>query len=128
MLLSSCAMTSPDHVSDLLDRLKSALGPDYLLEREIGRGGMATVFPASNTALGRKVAIKVLSEDRAAEINADRFRREIQFTAKLNHPHIVPIYGAGSASDVLYYTMPFVPGESLRDRLQRERRLPADVA
>ena len=113
---------------ELLQRLESALGPDYVLEREIGRGGMATVFLANDTALGRKVAIKVLSDDRASGINVDRFRREIQFTARLNHPHIVPIYGAGNATDVLYYTMPFVPGESLRDRLQRERRLSPDVA
>ncbi len=121
-------MTSPDYVAGLLDRLQSALGPDYVLDREIGRGGMATVFLANDTALGRKVAIKVLSDDRASGINVDRFRREIQFTARLHHPHIVPIYGAGKAADVLYYTMPFVPGESLRDRLQREGRLPADVA
>ena len=113
---------------ELLERLESALGANYVLEREIARGGMATVFLASDSALGRKVAVKVLSADRAYGVNADRFRREIQFTARLHHPHIVPILGAGSANDILYYTMPFVPGESLRDRLQRERRLPVDVA
>ena len=111
-------------MSDLLERLQPALGNSYRLERELGGGGMSRVFIAQETALGRKVVMKVLPPDLAAGVNADRFRREIQLAANLQHPHIVPIFTAGEADGLLYYTMPLIEGESLRHRLTRETELP----
>ncbi len=113
---------------DLLDRLQAALGSTYRLEKELGGGGMSRVFLAEETALGRQVVIKVLPPDYAAMLSADRFRREIQLASRLQHPHIVPLLTAGEAGGTLYYTMPFVEGESLRARLNRKERIAtADV-
>ncbi len=95
-----------------------------MLERELGGGGMSRVFVAHETDLGRKVVIKVLPPDLAAGLSIDRFRREIQLAASLQHPHIVPLLAAGHAGDLLYYTMPLVEGESLRAKLAREGELP----
>jgi eukaryotic-like serine/threonine-protein kinase len=113
---------------DLRDQLQSALGTAYTIERELGGGGMSRVFVATETALGRRVVLKVLAGDAAAGLSADRFRREIQLAAALQHPHIVPLLSAGTAGELLYYTMPFVEGESLRARLHRTGELPVDEA
>ena len=109
---------------DLRDRVQAALGIEYRVERELGGGGMSRVFLAEETRLGRKVVVKVLPPELAAGINAERFHREIQLAASLQHPHIVPLLAAGGVADVFYYTMPFVEGESLRTRLAREGKLP----
>ncbi|HEX6316105.1 MAG TPA: protein kinase, partial [Gemmatimonadaceae bacterium] len=112
------------------ERLAAAFQDRYLLEREIGTGGMATVWLAHDVRHDRKVAIKVMHPELAAAIGAERFLAEIRVTANLQHPHILPLHDSGhvpgtaAASPVLYYVMPFVQGESLRDRLQRERLLP----
>jgi Tol biopolymer transport system component len=95
-----------------------------VIERELGGGGMSRVFLAEETSLGRKVVIKVLPADLAAGLNADRFRREIQLAARLQHPHIVPLLSAGAKGGLLYYTMPFISGENLRARIVRLRELP----
>ena len=105
------------------DTLRGALADRYTLERELGRGGMATVYLAGDLKHGRKVAIKVLHQDIAAQIGPDRFLREIEIAARLQHPHILPLYDSGEAAGYLYYVMPFVEGESLRDRLNREKQL-----
>jgi serine/threonine protein kinase/tetratricopeptide (TPR) repeat protein len=99
-----------------------------VLERELGGGGMSRVFVAQETALGRKVVIKVFPPELAAALSVDRFRREIQLAASLQHPHIVPLLSAGQAGDLLYYSMPLVEGESLRARLAREGELPVPEA
>ncbi|HSR90130.1 MAG TPA: serine/threonine-protein kinase, partial [Gemmatimonadales bacterium] len=113
---------------DLFDRLQTTLGSTYRLEKELGGGGMSRVFVAEETALGRQVVIKVLPPDYAAMLSADRFRREIQLASRLQHPHIVPLLTAGEAGGTLYYTMPFVEGESLRALLNRKERIAtADV-
>lgn len=101
--------------------VQAALGEQYALGRELPRGGMSRVFVATETALRRPVVIKVLAPELAATLSAERFKREITLAARLQHPHIVPLLSAGQAGDHLYYTMPFVDGESLRDRMQRER-------
>ena len=111
-------------MNDLRDRVQAALGAAYRVERELGGGGMSRVFLAEETGLGRRVVVKVLPPELAAGINAERFHREIQLAASLQHPHIVPLLAAGGAGDVFYYTMPFVEGESLRTRLAREKKLP----
>jgi serine/threonine-protein kinase len=112
----------------LRDRLQSALGAAYVLERELGGGGMARVFIATDATLGRQVAVKVLSPETAEGISAERFTREIRLAAALQDPHIVPVLTAGQTADGLpYYTMPFVSGESLRARMTRGR-LPLDEA
>ncbi|HZM27841.1 MAG TPA: protein kinase [Gemmatimonadales bacterium] len=111
-------------MSDLRERLQAALGDVYHLERELGGGGMSRVFVAEEVELKRKIVIKVLPPELAAGINTDRFRREVQLAASLQHPHVVPLFTAGSADQLLYYTMPFVKGESLRERLAREGELP----
>lgn len=108
----------------LLDDLQNALGGSYRLLRELGGGGMSRVYLAEETALGRQVVIKVLPPELAAGINVERFRREIQLAAKLQHPHVVPLLAAGRAGDLLFYTMPFIEGESLRAKLTREGELP----
>ena len=115
-------------MSQLEDRLQESLGTQYRLERELGGGGMSRVFLAEETALGRKVVIKLLPPELAAVLSADRFQREVRLAAALQHPHIVPLLAAGSAGDILYYTMPFVEGESLRARLGREGELPVPEA
>jgi len=104
---------------ELRDQLQSALGTTYVLERELGGGGMSRVFTAVESALGRKVVIKVLPVELGAGVNVDRFNREIMLAANLQHPHIVPVLRAGEIDGVPYYTMPFIDGESLRARLAR---------
>ncbi|MGH7535126.1 MAG: protein kinase domain-containing protein, partial [Gemmatimonadales bacterium] len=115
-------------MAELLARLQDALGDAYRLERELGGGGMSRVFLAEERALGRKVVVKVLPPELGAGLNIDRFRREIQLAANLQHPHIVPLLAAGQADGLLYYTMPLVEGESLRARLVREHELPVGEA
>jgi tetratricopeptide (TPR) repeat protein len=111
-------------MTSLQHELQGALGSTYRIVRELGGGGMSRVYLAEEVALGRQVVVKVLPPDLAAAINVERFRREIQLAAKLQHPHIVPLLSAGQAADVLYFTMPFIEGESLRARLAREGELP----
>jgi TolB-like protein/tetratricopeptide (TPR) repeat protein len=105
--------------ASLRDQLIEALGATYAIERELGGGGMARVFLAEERALGRRVVIKALEPELAGTIDADRFRREIGFAAQLSHPHLVQLLSAGDAGGVPYYTMPYVKGRSLRDRLQQ---------
>ena len=104
--------------------LESGLSGSYVLEREIGRGGMATVYLARDVKHGRPVAIKVLRPALAVTMGPDRFRREITTAARLQHPHILSVHDSGETEGLLWYTMPFVRGESLRDRLKRDGRLP----
>ncbi len=111
-------------MSDILKRLKSALASRYTIERELGAGGMATVYLAQDLKHDRNVAIKLLRPDLGEVIGADRFLREIEIAARLQHPHIVPLYDSGNADGLLYYVMPYVEGDSLRDRLDREGELP----
>jgi TolB-like protein/Tfp pilus assembly protein PilF len=124
-----------------LDRLKAALADRYTIERELGRGGMAIVYLAHDRKLDRDVALKVLRPELAASLGAERFLREIEIAAKLTHPNILPLHDCGTATatestangqrltaNILYYTMPFVAGESLRERLSREKQLPIDEA
>jgi len=115
-------------VSDLLDSLREALADRYAVERELGRGGMATVFLAEDLKHHRSVAIKVLHAEVTATLGAERFLREIEIAARLQHPHILPLYDSGTATGFLYYVMPYVEGESLRDRLQREKQLSLEDA
>ena len=115
-------------MSELQDRLQSHLGSQYRLERELGGGGMSRVFLAEEIALGRKVVIKVLPPDMVSGVNQDRFRREIQLAARLQHPHIVALLAAGAAGDLLWYAMPFIEGESLRVKLARGGELPVAEA
>jgi serine/threonine-protein kinase len=109
---------------NLDEQLQITLGDAYLLERELGGGGMSRVFVALDTALGRRVVVKVLLPELAAGVNVDRFRREILLAAQLQHPHIVPLLSAGEAGTLPYFIMPFVAGESLRARMTREGELP----
>jgi TolB-like protein/Flp pilus assembly protein TadD/tRNA A-37 threonylcarbamoyl transferase component Bud32 len=111
-------------MSDLLTGLRDSLAARYAIEREIGRGGMATVYLARDVRHNRPVAVKVLHPHLAVSLGPDRFLREIQIAARLQHPHIVPLYDSGQAGDHLYYVMPYIEGESLRQRLEREKRLP----
>ncbi|MEO8089708.1 MAG: protein kinase [Gemmatimonadales bacterium] len=111
-------------MADLLDSLRSALEGRYAVERLIGQGGMATVYLARDSRHDRPVAIKVLRPELAASIGADRFLREIRVAAHLQHPNILALYDSGEAAGFLYYVMPFVEGESLRARLDREEQLP----
>ncbi len=110
-------------MSSLQERLQAVLPERYTIERELGRGGMATVFLAQDRKHHRAVALKVLSPDLAAALGTDRFLREIAFAAGLTHPHILPLHDSGEAGGLLYYVMPYVEGESLRGRLIRERQL-----
>src|SRR5688500_9455055 len=106
--------------------LEDALASSYRLERELGRGGMATVFLAHDIRHNRRVAIKVLHPELGQSIGPARFLREIQLAARLTHPHIVPLFDSGEAGGYLYYVMPVVDGETLRDRLLREGQLSID--
>lgn len=114
--------------ADTLTRLKGAIGDRYEVERELGRGGMATVYLAKDIKHDREVAIKVLLPELSASIGGERFEREIRLAAKLQHPHILGLFDSGIADGLLYYVMPFVKGESLRDRIDREGMLPIDDA
>jgi serine/threonine-protein kinase len=109
---------------DVRERLQQALGDAYVIAGEIGRGGMAVVFRALDRKHDRPVALKVLVSDFAQSLGPERFRREIRLAAGLQHPHIVPVFDSGEAAGILWFTMPLVAGESLRDRLARERQLP----
>ena len=113
---------------DALPRLTAALSDRYAIERELGQGGMATVYLAHDIKHDRDVAIKVLHPDLGAALGAERFLTEIRTTARLQHPHILPLLDSGEADGLLYYVMPLVTGETLRARLERERQLPVDDA
>src|SRR5688500_7146387 len=117
------AMTDPQ-----IDRLNRALEGRYRLDRELGSGGMATVYLAQDLRHQREVAVKVLREDVGASVGAARFLREIQIAAHLQHPHILPLLDSGEADGLLFYTMPFVEGKSLREKLQRDHELPVAEA
>ena len=110
-------------MTDTFDRLKAALADRYAIEQEVGSGGMATVYLARDLKHDRHVAIKVLRPELAAAIGPERFIREIKITAQLNHPHILPLLDSGDAEGFLFYVMPYVEGESLRDRLNRDKQL-----
>ncbi len=111
-----------------LDRLRVALSDTYKIDRELGKGGMATVYLAQDGKHERLVALKVLHPDLAASLGPDRFLREIKLAARLNHPHILPLHDSGEADGFLYYVMPYVEGESLRERLDRDQQLPIEEA
>ena len=115
----------PSQRSELQDRIQSLLGDGYRVERELPGGGMSRLFLARDLSLDRAVVVKVLPPDLAGEVNAARFQREIAVAAHLQHPHIIPILSAGADESLLYYTMPFVEGESLQQRMTREGALPA---
>ena len=115
-------------MADLLERLRASLAGRYTIERELGRGGMATVYLARDVKHDRPVALKVLRPELAAILGAERFLREIRLTAQLQHPHILTLIDSGEADGFLYYVMPYVAGESLRQRLEREGQLPLDEA
>ena len=115
-------------MSDLPDGLATAVAERYTIESELGRGGMATVYRAWDRKHERPVAVKVLRRDIAAVLGPERFLREIRLAAALQHPHILPLHDSGAANDYLYYVMPYVEGESLRQRLERERQLPVEEA
>lgn len=115
-------------LSPLLDALQVALSDRYAILEELGEGGMATVYLAEDRRHERRVAIKVLKPELSAMLGADRFLAEIKTTASLQHPHILPLFDSGEVEGHLYYVMPYVEGESLRDRLERETQLPVDEA
>jgi serine/threonine protein kinase/tetratricopeptide (TPR) repeat protein len=111
-----------------LDRLRTALSGTYEIDRELGRGGMATVYLAQDKRHDRVVALKVLHPDLAANLGPERFLREIKLAARLNHPHILPLFDSGESDSFLYYVMPYIEGESLRERLERDKQLSVDEA
>src|SRR6187551_1746960 len=109
-----------------MDRLAAALADRYRIERELGAGGMATVYLARDLRHDRDVAIKVLKPELAAVLGAERFVVEIKTTASLQHPHILPLFDSGTVDGFLYYVMPFIDGETLRAKLDRETQLGID--
>jgi serine/threonine-protein kinase len=111
-------------MAEITERLKVAIADRYVLERELGQGGMATVYLAHDARHDRKVALKVLRAELAAVIGAQRFLTEIKTTANLQHPHILPLFDSGEVQGTVFYVMPYIEGESLRDRLTREKQLP----
>src|SRR6266511_4396104 len=115
-------------MSGLLGRLQAGLAEHYAIKRELGRGGMATVYLAEDLKHRRPVALKVLSPDLAAALGTERFLREIEVAARLTHPHILPLHDSGVAEDDLYYVTPYIEGDSLRARLEREKQLPLEGA
>jgi len=115
-------------MTDPLQTLAAALADRYRVERELGRGGMATVYLAQDLKHDRPVALKVLHPELAAALGPERFHREISFAARLQHPHILSVHDSGETAGRLWFTMPFVEGESLRDRLNREKQLPVEDA
>ncbi len=114
--------------SDTVERLNTALAGRYLVDRELARGGMATVYIAEDIKHHRSVAVKVFGAEVASALGSDRFLREIDVAARLNHPHILALYDSGSVDGFLFYVMPYVRGESLRQLLQRKGQLPVDDA
>ena len=121
-------MSDENQGSGLRNKLEEKLGDVYAIERELGGGGMSRVFLAGDRALQRRVVIKVLKQDMVAGVSFDRFRREIQLAAKLQHPHIVPLLSSGEIEGTPYFTMPYIEGESLRARLAREGEMPVTEA
>jgi serine/threonine-protein kinase len=117
-------LSHPSALGDAAERLSAALSDRYVIERELGRGGMATVYLARDIRHEREVAVKVLDPELGAVLGADRFLSEIRVTAKLQHPNLLPLFDSGQAAGLLYYAMPFVEGESLRRRIEREHQLP----
>ncbi len=115
-------------MSNAVARLNAALEGRYAIERELGEGGMATVYLADDLKHKRKVALKVLKPELAAVVGAERFLAEITTTANLTHPHILPLFDSGEADSFLFYVMPHIEGESLRERIDREKQLPVDEA
>ena len=121
-------------MADLRAQIQEGLSGSYALERELGRGGMATVFLARDLKHDRPVALKVLHPELAASMGPERFQREIRLAARLQHPHVLTVLDsgtvgqAGSGAERLWFTMPFVEGESLRERIRRERQLPVEDA
>ncbi len=115
-------------MSDPVSRLNAALEGRYHVEREIGEGGMATVYLAEDLRHERKVALKVLKPELAAVVGAERFLAEIKTTANLQHPHILALHDSGEVDGLVFYVMPYVEGESLRQKLDREHQLPVDAA
>src|SRR5438552_5947909 len=113
---------------DALAQLNASLVGRYAIDREIGRGGMATVYLARDARHNRRVALKVLNPELGAVLGVERFLSEIQVTANLQHPNLLPLFDSGEANGLLFYVMPYVEGESLRARLQREKQLPVDEA
>ena len=113
---------------ELRDQIQSTLGSAFRVERELGGGGMSRVFVATDSTLGRRIVVKVLPPDATAQVSIDRFKREVRLAARLQHPHIVPLLSAGEAGGLPYYTMPFVQGESLRQRLATRGALPVTEA
>ena len=109
-------------------RLATALEGRYLIDREIGRGGMATVYLARDVRHNRQVALKVLNPELGAVLGVERFLAEIEVTANLQHPNLLPLFDSGEVGGLLFYVMPYVQGESLRARLDREKQLPVDEA
>ncbi len=115
-------------MSDAVARLNAALEGHYAIERELGEGGMATVYLADDIKHERKVALKVLKSELAAVVGAERFLAEIKTTANLQHPHVLQLYDSGEADGFLYFVMPFVEGETLRERIDRDKQLPVEEA
>ncbi|MDX1675794.1 MAG: serine/threonine-protein kinase, partial [Longimicrobiales bacterium] len=112
----------------MIERLNAALEGRYRIERELGQGGMATVYLAHDIKHDRRVALKVLKPELAAVVGAERFLTEIRTTANLQHPNILPLFDSGEADSFLYYVMPYIEGESLREKIQREKQLHVDEA
>src|SRR5437868_15160349 len=121
-------MTWPAMARDLRQHVGSVLAANYRIERELGVGATAKVYLAHDLKHDRLVALKVLRPEIAVALGAERFLREIQTAAKLSHPGILPLYDSGEADGLLFFTMPFIDGESLRNRMEREERLPVDEA
>src|SRR5919202_7074113 len=120
--------STPPFLSDLRAQLEAGLAGRYVVERELGRGGMATVYLAQDLRHERPVALQVLHPELAGALGPQRFQREIRLAARLQHPHILTVLDSGEAAGQLWFTMPFVEGETLRDRLTRERQLPVEDA
>jgi serine/threonine-protein kinase len=115
-------------MTDPIARLNAALEGRYRIERQVGEGGMATVYLAEDLKHDRKVALKLLKPELAAVVGAERFLAEIKTTANLQHPHILPLFDSGEADGFLFFVMPYVTGETLRERIDREHQLPVDEA
>src|SRR6058998_3413093 len=112
---------------DLIERVRKALGDRYTVITAVGRGGNASIFGAYDSG-GQKVAIKVLHPELTVSVAADRFLREIRYAGQLNHPHIAPLLDSGETDYLLWYAMPYLPGDTIRQTLRRERLLPVDRA
>ncbi len=125
---ASPGLPHPFSALNYLDRFKKAVADRYVIERQLGEGGMAEVYLAQDLKHDRQVAVKVLRPELAAALGPERFLHEIKVTANLQHPHILQLFDSGEADGLLFYVMPYVAGESLRDRLNRETQLPIDDA